>query len=116
MKRVICSLPNASSRISGVLFTHDRGQMVSEPVAQDVAAMFEGIPGYTILDDEGDAKDSNQTPKESTEVKPEGTPDDEVASSQPVVEPAPPVKEPETVDAKPEAPRKPGRKAHTAAK
>lgn len=116
MKRVICSLPNASSRISGVLFTHDRGQMVSEPVAQDVAAMFEGIPGYTILDEEDDAKGSNQATAAVVEEKPDASLNDEVASSQTVAEPVPPVKEPEAVDAKPEAPRKPGRKANTAAK
>lgn len=49
MPKVLCTLPNASELISGVKFaTHAKG-MVSEDVADDVAAAFASIPGYEIV-------------------------------------------------------------------
>lgn len=52
MKIITCTLPNASTEISGVAFTATDGGMVSEPVADEVAAGFDGIPGYTFADAE----------------------------------------------------------------
>lgn len=49
MARVICTLPNASDCINGVRFTLDRGQMVSEEVDEDTAAIFGSIRGYSVV-------------------------------------------------------------------
>lgn len=58
MKRIICSLPNASTRINGIKFEDDHGQKVSEPVSAEVADQFSGIPGYEIVDiDDNDDDD-----------------------------------------------------------
>lgn len=49
MRRLICTLPNASTTINGIAFTEDRGQMVSEPVPDDVAEQMATIPGYMLV-------------------------------------------------------------------
>ncbi|MFT8945951.1 MAG: hypothetical protein ABF876_05140 [Acetobacter aceti] len=49
MAKVICTLPNASTRINGVTFTPDRNQMVSEEISDDVAAHFAVINGYKLM-------------------------------------------------------------------
>lgn len=49
MARVICTLENASELISGVKFTADRGQMISEEITDEVAAHFASIPGYSLV-------------------------------------------------------------------
>jgi hypothetical protein len=51
VKIITCTLPNASTEISGVAFTQGPDGMVSEAVADETAALFSGIPGYTIADD-----------------------------------------------------------------
>lgn len=56
MKIVTCTLENASNSINGVAFTQTETGMVSEPVADEVAAQFDGIPGYTSFDPDGSAK------------------------------------------------------------
>lgn len=50
MKIVTCTLPNASTLISGVVFSESDSGMVSDAVTDEVAAQFEGIPGYTFAD------------------------------------------------------------------
>ena len=47
---VACTLPNASESISGVPFSlrEADGAMVTGDVGEDVCAVFEGIPGYTV--------------------------------------------------------------------
>lgn len=50
MKIVTCTLPNASTNISGVEFAATADGMVSAPVADDVASGFASIPGYTVAD------------------------------------------------------------------
>lgn len=52
MKIVTCTIPNASTLINGVAFSGSDAGMVSEPVADEVAAQFEGIPGYEFADAE----------------------------------------------------------------
>lgn len=49
MARVICTLPNASDLINGVVFVADRGQMLSEDISDEVAAEFCGIEGYSLV-------------------------------------------------------------------
>lgn len=49
MAKVICTLPNASTRINGVTFTPDRNQMVSEEISDEVAAHFASISGYKLM-------------------------------------------------------------------
>ncbi len=49
MAKVICSLPNAATKINGIQFTADRGQMISEEVSDDMAAKLAAIPGYDIV-------------------------------------------------------------------
>lgn len=53
MPKVICKLPNASEKISGVNFTqHPDGAefgMVSEEISQDQADVFASIPGYELV-------------------------------------------------------------------
>ena len=50
MKIVTCTLPNASVEIDGIAFAETPTGMVSEPVADDVAARFVTISGYTVAD------------------------------------------------------------------
>jgi len=47
MPQILCTLPNASTLISGVAFSSHPNGMLSEEVSDDVAAGFAGIPGYT---------------------------------------------------------------------
>lgn len=49
MPKVLCTLPNASEEINGVKFTSHAKGMVSENVADDVAAAFAEVPGYEIV-------------------------------------------------------------------
>ena len=49
MAKVICTLSNASTKINGVTFTADRGQMISDEITDDQAAAFAAIPGYEIV-------------------------------------------------------------------
>lgn len=49
MPKVLCTLPNASSLISGVAFVSHANGMLSEDVTDAVAADFATIPGYTIV-------------------------------------------------------------------
>lgn len=49
MARVICRLEHASTKINGVTFTADRGEMISEEISDEVAASFTAIPGYTLV-------------------------------------------------------------------
>lgn len=50
MKIITCTSPNASTLINGVPFTETDDGVVSEPVADEVAAQFDGIPGYSFAD------------------------------------------------------------------
>lgn len=52
MKIVRCSLPNASTFISGVPFTQheDKTHVFSGPLSPEVAEQFSGIKGYHIED------------------------------------------------------------------
>jgi hypothetical protein len=57
MAKVICTLPNASELISGVKFVAHELGVISEEIADDVAAGFAAIKGYFVEGDEpgGDA-------------------------------------------------------------
>ena len=55
MKKVLCTLPNASALINGVEFEETDAGMLSAAVEDDVAKQFEGIPGYELID-AGEAK------------------------------------------------------------
>ena len=50
MKKIVCTLPNASNRINGIAFESTLDGMVSEPVEDAVAAHFEGIAGYDVIE------------------------------------------------------------------
>lgn len=52
MPKVICTLENASSEISGVKFTpHPDGGAVSEEISDDQAAAFVAITGYALVEE-----------------------------------------------------------------
>jgi hypothetical protein len=53
MKKITCTLPNASEEISGVKFAKVDNAAVAEGVDDAVAAQFDGITGYTVEDDAG---------------------------------------------------------------
>lgn len=53
MAKVICSLPNASEMINGVAFVSHKLGMISEEIADDVAANFAKIKGYVVADRRG---------------------------------------------------------------
>jgi hypothetical protein len=55
MKKVLCTLPNASALINGVAFEESDAGMLSEAIEDDAAKQFEGIPGYELID-AGEAK------------------------------------------------------------
>lgn len=55
MKKVLCTLPNASALINGVAFEETDAGMLSEAIEDDAAKQFEGIPGYELID-AGEAK------------------------------------------------------------
>lgn len=46
--KILCTLPNASGSISGVTFTATPDGMLSDDIADDVAAVFLSIPGYSL--------------------------------------------------------------------
>ena len=54
MSKIKCTLPNASTEISGVKFESVGGAMLSEDVSDDVALNFSSIPGYTVVAGEGE--------------------------------------------------------------
>jgi hypothetical protein len=49
--RVICTLPNAGERISGVQFEKTDGGMLSASIPADTAAAFARIPGYVLVEE-----------------------------------------------------------------
>jgi len=49
--RVLCTLPNAGTLISGVRFAPTDGGMLSDSLAADEAASFARIPGYVLVED-----------------------------------------------------------------
>lgn len=49
-KKVTCDLPNVSDEISGVKFELQDGVAVANGLDDETAALFEGIPGYTVED------------------------------------------------------------------
>ncbi len=48
MAKVICTLPNASTKINGVAFVEHKLGMISEEVSDEVAAGFASIQGYVL--------------------------------------------------------------------
>jgi hypothetical protein len=62
MARVICTLPNCSTRISGTAFTVDRGQAISEEISDEEAARFASIPGYKLVKAKGAKPDEPEQP------------------------------------------------------
>jgi hypothetical protein len=50
VKKVICTLPNASENINGVVFARAADGSVSAVVSAESAALFDGIPGYSVSD------------------------------------------------------------------
>ncbi|MFZ4538507.1 hypothetical protein [Propionivibrio sp.] len=64
--KVTCTSPNASEEINGVPFERqENGSVVAAGLGKDVAAQFEGIPGYTVEDDGKEPK----APKAPKEIK-----------------------------------------------
>lgn len=52
MAKIICKLPNASELINGVKFVTHKLGMVSEEIADEVAAEFVKIEGYVLAEAE----------------------------------------------------------------
>lgn len=50
MAKIICKLPNASELISGVKFVTHKLGMISEEIADEVAAEFVKIEGYVLAE------------------------------------------------------------------
>lgn len=64
---VLCTLPNASEEISGIAFkATDKPEpgMLAENLSADQAALFKGIPGYSILTP---SAPKNESPAEKKE-------------------------------------------------
>lgn len=91
MKIVTCTLPNASTLISGVEFSESKEGMVSGPVADEVAAQFEGIPGYELADAEAVSKEPAKAPapKVAPKVAAKVSPDAPKAPDAPAADQAP---------------------------
>lgn len=51
MSRVICTLPNASNLINGVVFAPHKLGVISDEVEQEVADAFLACPGYRSYDE-----------------------------------------------------------------
>jgi len=49
MPQVLCTLPNASTEISGVKFSVHANGMLSDEISDDAAAVFASIPGYALV-------------------------------------------------------------------
>lgn len=62
--QILCTRPNASTSINGVAFHETDAGMLSDPISQELADMFLGIPGYELIPT---AKAAG--PAESVEVK-----------------------------------------------
>ncbi len=60
--QVLCTRPNASTSINGVAFHETDAGMLSDPISQELADMFIGIPGYEVIP-------TVAKPSESVEVK-----------------------------------------------
>ena len=50
MKRLLCTHSNASTNINGISFEKTDDGMLSGPVEDSVAARFEDIPYWKVLD------------------------------------------------------------------
>lgn len=65
-KKLICTLPNASTLISGIAFEpHKRGMISVDVVPEDVAKRFADIDGYVTVED--DPKSAEKAAKEAAE-------------------------------------------------
>lgn len=53
MARVICKLENASEMINGVKFVSHKLGMISEEIADDVAAHFRSVKGFVLATEKG---------------------------------------------------------------
>jgi hypothetical protein len=47
--KVITSIPTASTKINGITFTAEKGQMISEEISDEVAAGFVKVPGFALV-------------------------------------------------------------------
>jgi len=71
MKKVTCTLPNVSDEINGIKFELDDGVATAE-LEDDVAAQFDGIPGYEIADAGKKSAAKGAGKGKEPESKPEG--------------------------------------------
>jgi hypothetical protein len=55
MPKILCTLPNASTEISGVKFAPHDESMLSEEVSLEVAESFAAIDGYKVVADDAPA-------------------------------------------------------------
>lgn len=69
--RVLCTLPNASKRISGVTFFRTPEGVLSEEIDEETAAQFTAIPGYSLSDKEPDLKEADPEQPEPKAASPE---------------------------------------------
>ena len=67
MARVICELPNASGEISGIKFTEDRGQMISEEITEEQAEQFAKINGYKVVSPKRGKQAESEAPEQADE-------------------------------------------------
>ena len=90
MPKVICTLPNAATEISGVKFTPADGGMLSEELSADRAAGFLAIPGYVEHAEEPAPTPAPAPAPVAVTPRPK--------KPAPVVPPAPPAVEPQPAD------------------
>ena len=50
--RALCTLPNASTLIGGVVFEQTPQGLLSGPLSPEEAARFGAIPGYVLVDED----------------------------------------------------------------
>ncbi len=101
MARVRCDLPNASENISGVAFMPavDGSHVLSEEIADEIAARFCSIPGYSLVEEstsnegEADAPALDEPPAEEPAAppaeEPAAPPAEEPAAAKPTGKRAP---------------------------
>jgi hypothetical protein len=73
MKRVLCTLPNASESISGVTFVEHVGGMLSDEIDEALADIFLSVDGFIDFiesEKEPEATGGTIEIKEAADVKP----------------------------------------------
>lgn len=78
--RVLCTIPTASTNISGIAFArHATGHMVSEEISDEQAARFLNVEGFRELEQTvpGDVEPASQEPADEAKTDDDDAEDDD---------------------------------------